>query len=159
MEGARRPRQASLVANHYSLHQSWPMEPEGACHLRHYGNVCLERCCQHHRLHCPEAILRPAVERIHHRAQHHIHWSVWLRHLRNPSSHLRVARRVGLLEQSSHRQDSAGSSLAGSQELQAPTRVLVQLCRHVCVRILPRLHLPLAQFRVHPLLGFHERHR
>lgn len=152
MEGQRRTGQASRMDLSLQVHQPRAMDSEGARHLLHHRHIGFQRRGQHPGVLCPGPLLRHAAQASHRHLDRHLHWSFWLRNLRHHASDLRLARGRRLLEHAAYSQDSPGSALAGSEELQAPPVLLVQLHGHVLLRVLSRLHVSVAQFRLNPCM-------
>ena len=141
------------------FHQPRAMEPEGARHLLDHCHICLQRCRQHPGLCGAGPLLRPTPERDNGHSERHLYRLIRLRYLRRYAPHLCLARRRSVLEHASHRQDSPGAPLARDQELQTFALLLVQLRRDVRLRVLPSIHIPLAQFGLYPLPSFDARYR
>ena len=92
MASQGRPGKASSVDYYRHLYQSRTLEPQGARRLCHHSHLCLQRYGQYYRFHGSGSFLQPALERVDCCPERHLHWSIWLWHMRCPASYLRLAR-------------------------------------------------------------------
>ena len=130
---------------------------ERARHMLDHRDVGIKRSGFGAGVHGAEAVLRHAAHRNHRDPRYPLDRSFWLRTGRRLPADICLARRVGVLGQSTDGKNTPGAALAGRQEVKAAPRVLGRVRGHVRVRNLPGLHLSMAQFRIDPVLGFDAR--
>lgn len=149
MEAEGWPGRASSLDQGRVLLQLWGVGLEGAHGLLHHCLLSLQRLHQQRGIRRPKPLLRSALECGHGHPRHHLYRTVWLWACRPHPAHCRLARRVGVLEHSAHRQGSPGFTLAAREGLQTHSIFLVRLHEHVRLRMVSRLYLAVAQLRLY----------
>lgn len=153
MERTGWTRHTTTVDSNHLFLQLRTLESQRTRYLRHHCYICLQCCSNYHGLCSSRSLLWYTTQRNYRHLSSHLHRPLWLRTLRNISSHYGMASRIRILEYATHRKNPARSSLARFKTLQASQILLVRIWQYVRVWVSPSIYFPLVEFCFYSMLG------